>query len=367
MHLDVVTDINRFCDLRGDWNRLLMVSESMSLPLCHEWFYAWWQVFGANRQLNIICIYDEQQLIAIAPFLKERSRYRGISVSIQKLMANGHSPYCNVIVDNSLNENQKNEVFEMITHCGSTDVLLFNKIPEDSLVAHYLVDKARRSGLCCGITTSLITPVIRIKGEWGDFIRDKSRKFRKNLNNKLNRFNKAGNFTITHENISSREHPYLTEMVEISKQSWKSKIKNDLGSNTVGREFLLILADIFGPRGNLHLWIVHTAGIPVAFEYHLEFHGVIYPVRADFSEKYRTFSPGSVLEYTVLKSLFDEKRAKEYYSCADNYWYLNNWSKELKKHINFEVFAGTMKSQLLCALEYKIIPKLRLMRDKLSK
>lgn len=367
MFLEVVTEINGFRDLRDEWNRLLLTRATMPLPLSHDWFYTWWQVFGANRQLNIVCVYDEEQLVAIAPFLKEQSRYRGIPTSIQKLMANGHSPYCDFIVDNAVSEHQKNEILKLITRCDSADVLLFNKIPEDSMVVHYLAEKARHSGLRYGIKPSLITPVIRVNGEWDDFIGGKSRKFRKSLNNKLNRFNKAGDFSITRESITSREHPYLNQMVEISKQSWKKKIKTDLGSNNSGREFLLMLADMFGPRGNLNLWIVHKAGVPVAFEYHIEFHGVVYPVRADFSETFRTFSPGSVLEYTALKTLFDEKNVKEYYSCAADYWYLNNWSKETKKHLNVELFASAWKGQLLGFLEYKLIPKLRFLRDKLSR
>ena len=128
-----------------------------------------------------------------------------------------------------------------------------------------------------------------------------------------------------------------------------------------------MLADMFGPGGNVNLWIAHKAGVPVAFEYHLVFHGVVYPLWADFSEAFRTFSPGSVLEYTALKTLFDEKKVKEYYSCADDYWYLNNWSKELKNHLDVELFADTWKAQWLWALEYKLIPKWRFMCDELSR
>jgi CelD/BcsL family acetyltransferase involved in cellulose biosynthesis len=367
VYLDVVTDINRFRDMRDEWNRLLLTYESASLPLRHEWFFTWWQVFGADRQLNIVCIYDEERLIAIAPFLKEQSRYRGISIISQKLMANGHSPYCDLIIDCAISQKQKDGILDLVTRCDSVDVLLFNKIPEDSMIVHYLEKNAKHSGTCYGTKASLITPIIHIKGEWDDFIGSKSRKFRKSLNNKLNKFIKSRDFTITRESITSREHPYLKEMVEVSKQSWKRNLNNDLGSNIAGREFLFMLADIFGPGGNLNLWLMHKAGVPVAFEYHVVFKEVVYPFRADFSEEFRAFSPGSVLEYTALKSLFDEKNVKEYYSCADDYWYLNNWSKEFKKYINVEIFACTLKAKMLCALEYIFIPKLRFLRDMLSK
>lgn len=366
MRLEVVTETSDFRELRSEWNRLLMTSGNASLPLSHEWLYAWWQVFGANRQLKIVCVYTEDQLVAIVPFVNERIRYRGIPADVQSLMTNGHSPYCDAIIDNNVSADQKNEILELITRCDSTDILQFNKIPEDSAVVAFLAKKAADDKICCGITPSLTTPVIAITGEWTEFYAGKSRKFRGSLNSKLNRFNKEDDFTISCENIASRNNPYLEEMVEISKQSWKKKIKNDLGSNTAGREFLLTLADVFGPGGNVNLWILHKSGVPVAYEYHLDFQSVVYPVRADFSEAFRAFSPGSVLEYTALKNLFDEQKAREYYSCADDYQYLSNWSKEVKNHLNVDLFARGWKAQFLYVLEYKIIPKFRLLIERLS-
>ncbi len=366
MRLDLVTNIDRFLELRDDWNRLLLKSGSMRLPLSHEWLFTWWQVFGGERQLNIICVYDEVRLIAIAPFLNEQSRYRGVAAKIRKFMANGHSPYCDLIIDGDISEDQKNEVLELITRSDSTDILQFNKIPEDSLIFRNITERGKNPRFRCGIKSSLVTPIIQVQGEWDEFFANKSRKFRRSLNNKLNGFKKSGDFTTTCEKITSSEHPYLVQMVEISKQSWKKGIKKDLGSNAAGRDFLFKLADKFGPTGNIDLWIVHKGDKPVAFEYHLEFGGVVYPIRADFSETFRSFSPGSVLEYMTLKNLFDEGEASEYHSCADNYWYLSNWSMESRRHAIIEVFANSCKAQFLYALEYRLIPKIRVFRDKLS-
>jgi CelD/BcsL family acetyltransferase involved in cellulose biosynthesis len=367
MRLEVISDTAHFQTIQQDWDRLLSTSNSPALPLSHDWFCAWWQVFGVGKQLYIVCVYDNDQLVAIAPFMREKASYRRVPVTIQKFMANGHSPFCDVILPEDLSAGKKAEVLDLIIQNNSADILQFNKIPENGIIANHV----RRSDKCryyrYGIKPSLVTPIIRIQGDWEKFIQEKSRKFRKSLNNKLNKFNKSAAYTIDCVQIPDDQHPYLTKMVEISKNSWKRKIKNDLGSNIAGREFLFKLAARLGPKGMLHIWMMHKGEQPVAFEYHLGFHGVVYPVRADYDDGHRMISPGSVLEYTALKSLFENQDAQEYYSCADDYWYLSNWTNEMHKHITIEIFADSWKASILHILEYVLIPKLRILRDKIYK
>lgn len=366
MQVNLVTDLEQFHALRDTWNGLLYRQTPVLLPLTHEWLCAWWQVFGGNRQLHVMCAYEGDTLIAAAPFMVEHTRYRGIPVTVQKLMANGHTPFCNLIINPELSAEQTNEVFRRMTQVDTADMLLLGKVPDDSPIARFVADASSAGKLCHGIDRSLVTPVIRINGSWDEFIKARSRKFRKSLNNKLNKFNKEKGFTLRREKIESREHPCLQEMVDISTRSWKRQIRNDLGSNVAGREFLLWLADTLGPAGHVHLWIMHRDGVPVAFEYHLDFDGIVYPVRADYNEDYKVYSPGSILEYTALKSLFDEGKIQQYYSCADDYWYLNNWTDELKKHLNIEIFASSLKGRVLYNLEYRLIAGLRAVRNRLK-
>jgi len=367
MRLEVISDTIRFHDLRDEWDRLLSTMSSPTLPLTHEWIYTWWQAFGSNKQLTILCVYNGEKLVAIGPFLQEKARYRGIPVTIQKLMANGHSPYCDLIIDGGLSVIQKGEIVDSMIQNSPADIIQFTKIPGDSFVLDYLKNKSVTYIYHFGYKPDLITPVIRIQGNWDKFIRAKSRKFRKNLNNKLNKFNKLSDYTIDCIQIPDNSHPYLSEIVDISQRSWKRQINNDLGSNSTGREFLLRLAAVFGPKEMLKIWILHNGKKPVAFEYHLQYRGIVYPIRADFDEEYRSIAPGSILEYTALKALFESDKIQEYYSCADDYWYLNNWTNELKKHFTVEVFAHSWKAYFLYRFEYTLLPILRAFRNKIYK
>ncbi len=366
MYIETITDVIHFNNLQNTWRKLLSTRESTPLPLTHKWLTTWWKNFGGDKDLHISCIYEKNKLLAIAPFMKAIVFYRGIPVTVISLMANGYSPYCDVIFNGSIDHKRISEILEFLVKNNSANILILAKIPKNCPTYSHLAENSRAYGYHYGITKNLVTPIIKLDHGWDDFYKSRSRKFRKNMKNKINRFTRETDFSISREVITSRNHPTLKQIVEISKQSWKAGIKNDLGSNVAGKEFLFGLVDAFSDTQAVQVWIIRKADKPVAYEIHLIFDGVVYPLRADHDEHFKQYSPGSILEYTALKTLCDEKTVSIYDSCADNYWYLNNWTSEYRHLFNIEIFDNNFKSLLLYNLEFRVIPLLRILRNKLK-
>ncbi len=366
MRIETITNPGRFFSFRTQWNDLLATGESKPLPLTHEWVSMWWKNFGGGRKLHVSCVYEDNRLIAIAPFMEQATTYRGVPITMLSLMANGHTPYCDLIFDKTVEKETISRILKLLVNANTEKIIVFAKVPEASPTYKCLVANPRIYGHCYGVKDSLITPIIRINNSWDEYFKLRPRKFRKNINNKNNRFSKEGDFSIDREIITSRKHPVLNEIVEISKHSWKTRAGNDLGTNVAGREFLFGLVDAFGEYNAVQVWIIRKSGVPVAYEFHLIFDGVVYPLRADYHEEYKEYSVGSILEYTALRTLFDEKKVTKYDSCADNYWYLNNWTDEMRKEFDIEVFPNSLKSFSLYAMEYYVIPLFRIARDKIG-
>jgi len=97
------------------------------------------------------------------------------------------------------------------------------------------------------------------------------------------------------------------------------------------------------------LWLLHCQGKPVAFEYHLEFQGVAYALRADFDESYRLLSPGAYLEQAIIRSLFDDaaRRIGEYNTGADDYWYERRWTDKSRPHGKAWIFPRSVYGRVL--------------------
>ncbi|MEM9256402.1 MAG: GNAT family N-acetyltransferase [Pseudomonadota bacterium] len=367
MRVGIVSSASEFMEMQESWARLLGQYEDEPLPLTHHWLYTWWQVFGEGCKLKIVTVFMDAKLVVVAPFLLERIWFRGlVPVTQQKLMGNEHSPFCDVIVDPGLSAQDQRAALKAVVDESAVDLLSFYKIPRESMLRSF-VSEYQAPGRLLGESRGRVTPIIGVSDDWDEFLKGKSRKFRKSLNNKLNRIKREKSISVSRYSVESRDDSRLQDMLSISMRSWKREIGTDLGSNQSGYEFLLSLADVLGPKGKMNIWLMYDDTTPIAYELHLLHGRVAYPINADYAEEFRRLSPGSVLEYTALKTLFEEGQVAQYYSCANDYWYLRNWSKERQHLVTIHMASKRPLGMALYGLEYTVVPIIRQLRDRLSR
>lgn len=363
LSLEVVTDLARFRNLRDPWTSLLRDSHQQSLVLTHEWLSAWWDCFGSGKHLWVACLRRGERLVGILPFWRDRVRYRGMEVDMLRLFANGHSPYSDLILAADLDSAGLHAAVQLLLATSATDVVVFAKLPETSRLFRYFSSSPGGQAKRCGIRPSLVTPIVTIEQDWGTFFSKRSRNLRKGINHRLNRLRRRGEIDIERLTVATREDPVLAEIVQVSHNSWKAQVGTDLGGNKAGLAFILALVDAFGASGCIQVWLLRIDGTPVAYEFHVVYGGVVYPLRADFDERFRDLSPGSVLLYSAMKRLFEEGGVTQYYSCADDYQYLRSWTDERRHHFDVEVFGDGAVPRFLHGIEYGLIPIARSLRD----
>lgn len=359
MELRVIRTLDEFCTIQPQWDELIEALDPVPIPLSHAWLTSWLNAFAPDVQMEFRGVFLHGRLVGVAPLLKDRELYRGIPVTLVKLAANGHSPYSMVVVHPDLPAADKRAALEQLTRVAPDEVGLFFKIPLHSDLRAFLLGRHGVGHEHVGEKPSLLTPVIHISGDWEGFFSARPKKLRRSLKHKLNRYNADGGFRIEEQAVSAPDQPIVDELIAISANSWKAGIGNDLKSNDRSRRFFLNLAEAFGSSGRLSAWIMRRAGQPVAYELHLAAGGVVYPIRADYDQAFKCYSPGSVLEYTVLKHLFESGSARQYYTCADDYWYLSNWTCEYSEFCTIEVFGSSPRLQALYYLEYRVIPVIK--------
>ncbi|AZT84094.1 GNAT family N-acetyltransferase [Marinobacter sp. NP-4(2019)] len=359
VELRVVRTQEEFSRIRSEWDGLLQKFDPVPLPMTYGWLRSWWDAFAHDSRMEFRCLYRAGTLIGIAPLLRTRELYRGIPVTILKLAANGHSPYSSVMVDPSIEGHERAQMFSALTQVEATEVGLFFKIPQGGDLRRFLLDRTRGGYEQVGEKPGLSTPVIHIDNTWDEFYKARPKKLKRSLKHKLNRFEKNTDFSISVENVARPDQPIVEEIVEISASSWKSRIGNDLGSNQRSRRFLQNLIESFGESGALSAWIIRHKKQPVAYELHVTCDGIVYPIRADYDMSFKAYSPGSILEYTTLKHLFESCSARQYYTCADDYWYLSNWTSDYQEICTIEIFGNCRKLRFLYWMEYRLIPVLK--------
>jgi hypothetical protein len=362
MHIRKISNYTDFISLKKDWNNLLKESGNDSIFLRHEWFDCWWrshaETYEDAQNLSILLIEDKGKCIGIIPLKTSRVKYRGLKVKKLGFLESGLSPCADVILT-SEKEGSIREALHFLKKQKEWDILILNKLSIKSENYKLLEKILKEENFMFGIKSSLKNPIIPTVEHWPDFLSKRSAKFRKSLRYKLNKAKKLSSFQIERISEPNDIKNILPLIFKISKKSWKAKSKQSIADRTAYRDFFEYFTDEAGKMGWINVWLLKNSEDYIAYEYHLMYDGIAYPIGADFDESSSQLSPGSILEYHIIKGLFEDPEVKEYNTCAHSYKYLRNWTDIIETHADIEIFNSMALPLFLYSLEYKLLPSLR--------
>jgi len=354
MKIEAITNFDDFLKLEQDWNSVLESSGSDHVCLTFEWFKAWWQSFGENKQLFVLRIKDGNEVIGMAPLMIERSSYRGIPVREMKFIENENSPKSDFIISKSP-EKALDAIFEVfIEHKNIWDLIRLNNIPRESPNFEILQKSAKNHDLLFGVKEGYFSPFVKIDKSWNVYYEGLSKKFQKYLRYKTNKASRKGGFEIKKIENLSNNREILQKISEISKNSWKGKIKRDIACTPTNQLFFERLTRIAESKGWLNIWLLEINGQTVAYEYKLHYKNSVCGMRSDFDEKYDDISPGAVLRLGVLKNAFEDN-LKEFDMGAGEQLYKKNWTDDTREHARVLVYKKDLLGYILYFIEFRVI------------
>jgi CelD/BcsL family acetyltransferase involved in cellulose biosynthesis len=357
IEIEIISEYERFAGLQPVWNDLLAKSASDHVCMTFEWFRAWWDAFGANNRLFVLLMREGGRLIGIAPLMRERTLHRGIPVQRIGFMANDHSPCCDFIMEHTRVE-ALNAVIAYLQHQSGWDMLALENVPRSSPTHEVLRAGMADGGMRYGVQPGLRSPYIEITTEWDRYFATRSKKFRKVVKNKINRINRCGEYAVSLYNGGADVRGIIERITEISRNSWKQRQRNALGSSPETLQFFTSLSHEAERNKWIRIWVLTINGKDAAYEYHLQRDGRVYALRADYDERYRDSSPGSVLDLHIVKRLFEDG-CGEYDLCGSNNFYKMNWTSTVHDHSRFLAFNRGPFGRMLYFLEFGVVASLR--------
>lgn len=361
MKIAIINTRAEFESLKSQWNALLRKSIKDVIYLRHEWFLSWWDAFHDGQQLHIIVAADDDgQIISIAPLRKaDDVIFKTIPVKKLSFMANGISPNADFIVHRDRADRGLKALIEYLCRFDDWDIVELQKMILEDATSQTIKNNLRDNRQLFDTSPNIESPIILINSDWCDFYSHKSQKLRKNYRNKANRLKKSRDIKIENIRIESGSSKAIQEMFELSGRSWKRKIQTDLMSDQESQQFYKSICDVFGNEGAVNLWMMRKGEKPVSFEFHMVDNGTVYPLRADYDHEFKELSPGSVLEYNAIKSLFENGKIRQYHTCGHTYSYLLKWCNMTRKHVNIEIYSKSAASLTLYFYNTRLLPILR--------
>jgi len=360
MRIERISDVQSFAGLREQWNDLRSGPGSSSPALTHEWFSAWLEAFGKGTDLAILVLFEDDaastggnKLLGAAPMQIVRSTYRGIRCSQLRFLYNRHGPRCAFLMRDG-HGGQTGLLMDAALGLTGWDVAILENIPHDSYLYALCAGLSGTPGRSTLLRKTMSSPFLRVNGSWDSFFDSRPRNLKRSLRSKEKKLAKAGEIKIEHLTEAAASVAVMPALIAIGEKSWKAKGGRAIGSQPESRRFYSLLAEAFGSRGEVSVWLMRINGEPAAFEFHLARDKQVQALRAEFDEKYRDLGVGSILDMEIVKWLFDSVY-NEYDMGGESDFYKLRWTEETRSHSELLVFNRSLAGRLLGAIEKRLV------------
>ncbi|MEM3549943.1 MAG: GNAT family N-acetyltransferase [Candidatus Bathyarchaeia archaeon] len=345
-----ISTLNEFLELKQKWNEVLAKSKDNNIFLTWEYLSTFWRYFGRRAKLRILCVKDEDEIVAIAPL---RQSHFGIVGSfgydvIEPLGYRGLMPEGGDYTGLLLGEKEE-ECFKLflnyLTKQNDWDFIYLYDVPETSSVLS-LLGKIIMSTPKFEIKRGAMCPYITLPASMDMFLEGLDGKFRKNLRRCMKNLQKDyGKIELNSHNDFGSVEDAMEIFFKLHQKRWKFRQMPGVLSTQIIRDFYINVAKSFDINGWLALYFLTANDEPVAAHYCFEYGGKLYFALSGFNLNYSRYSIGNLLTLKVIEQCI-MKKLKEFDFMKGDEPYKSKWTREYKRNLSIRFINGKLTSRL---------------------
>ncbi len=304
----IIRNTEDFHNLEADWKRLQKKDPDVAFYSTFEVSKAWWEVHESNpnKNLFIVCVYHDGQIVGIAPFIIESRKILLWNWSVLKFLGKGD--YFTILIDQEFVKGAT--ILKNIFQClfngyyQEWDRLLLTHIKHESVLAAYLLKSELNS--CFRYLTECPFIPLRSYVDFTEYIQ----LYQHNINNLCSRLRKEFNYKLivitgnsicdTHLKVIAGIHIKQQEELRLKKGriERKSIFEREVDS--------LFVQGLFKQcPENISLFMLQGEdGNVIAYCLGFSFQGYLYYWNTGYDPKYYRYSAGRVLIYEMTKYCF---------------------------------------------------------------
>lgn len=338
-----------FVALAPLWDKLAQESGETSPFLSYDWFWCCWHAVWPRRRPEVLLIEEAGSPVAIIPLMCWRERLHGLPVRCLGLLECPTTPMVDIL---TLSEHGR-VIKAFLDHLASRsdwDMVCLERLPATSPTLKALEDTLpgrlpwRRVG-------NLLSPYLAIGGEWTSFYGTRSQRLKQTYQHLEDELERAGELRVEEYHAVDPQSPLFVEAMEVTRRSWKADGGGATQTMPRMTEFLSELTRRATKNGWLSLWLLRLNGQAIAMEYQLRTDGKVHALHTDDDPAYRELSPGTILSFAIIRSLFERGCIQEY----DMGPCLNadklQWATGSQERVHLKLYRPALYSRLLHRVE----------------
>ena len=330
--------VNQFLELRDEWNKVLERSRDKDIFLTWEYLSTYWKHFGKEKKLRILCIEDENKIIAIAPLRQSHYGFPRMPLGynvIEPMGYRGLNPegadYTGFIITERETECLKLFLNYLAEHDDWDFIYLFD-VPRTSIIPD-LLPKISDAIPTFELIEGVMCPYISVPNSMDVFMQGLHRKFRKELRRCMRNLEKDFHRVElkTYDEFGSVEEAMKIHF-KLNQKRWKSKHMPGTFNTQEVRAFYIDVAKLFADNGWLALYFLTVNDEPIAGLYCLEYNQRMYAAVSGFDPDYSRYSVGNLLFAKVIEKCI-ERKIEEFDFMKGDEPYKFGWTEKYRRNL----------------------------------
>lgn len=353
---------------RAEFARLRDLCARVSAPAFANpgWLDAAWRWRAPHSELHLAVVRDGGRCAAFAPLVLERDATLGLPARTLRFAMVPDTQFIDLVAEpddapsfaRTLAEHllARRRAWDRLRLAGLSDLY-----PHWRLLANAL----RGAGIVTTTEPAGVNPYIDLQGTFDTYYGARSRSLKKAVNLSTNRLARAGAVAVDWVRSGTPVDSALAEAIRVSAVSWKQDTGNSL-DQPGPRAFIERLTVHAARSGQLSIWLLRVDGKVIATEYQLIAEGNVYALRSDFDPAFADASPGTYLNYCLLRQLFG-RGLRRYYMGPGTNAYKFRWTDLGEPMYRLNAYSPTVRGRLSYWLEQSARPMARRLRQRLRR
>ncbi len=314
--------------LRTVWDQLLAKSDFRNIFLTFDWLRTWWKVFGDDRELYVLVVKSDAEIIGVAPLMLEKSKRLGRTVKVIKFIGTPNVDYGDFIGED------KKLIVEHVAGYLYRNRKDWFRVELDQISERSSTLSHLQVYLGTGkwpFTTRQIETCLAYVYEGGKEDRSKFKiKRSHSMRRSINRFNDSGGLDITRLDNPGKVQSELLDLFQLHINRWAATPTPSKFLDPGQRKFYQELVEVLFPQNRICFIALKNGPLPVAYSFNFEYENTIYHYTLGHNEYLSRRSPGSLLVILetelLIRQGFDldfSRGAAEYKRLLTNRSYAN--------------------------------------------
>lgn len=357
----VIDDPGELESLAPAWRELMGRSQIDELALTPTWVTTWWRTFGAGRELRVLAVHEDGNLIGLALLQRRRHLYGGwLPFSRLELLCTGEdqheeicSPYVGILAQRGREAVASDQLALALTRgeLGPWDELHLTAMVETDSILAPLQDSLRRGGMRPRAQVINASAFIALPATWDDYLAglpSQRRYFvRRTLRDLEAWLAPDGRETLVRSSQDLERGQSI--LYELHRQRWQGEGRPGVFEAPRFRAFheAVMAAFLDGRDAELELCWLERGGAPVSVLYNIVYGGRVYFYQSGrVLDAPKGVRPGIGAHLVAIRRAIADGR-REYDFLEGAHLYKSQLSSEERRIVEIRALSPALTSRAL--------------------